>query len=145
MSATTNATDWHVNALAQIAGGCGPGAGIFAFIFKSQSAGVEAQFVFGGAGLGAGLKQSSSIATGSLSPTSFSRIRCDMPFSANDLNGAGGRLTQLGLSVTVGYSWVYISAWTSEGTLFHSQSAHGWSGGVAMSGVVLHGVWGKIG
>lgn len=144
MGTATRATDWRVNGLAQVSGGAGAGGGVFYFVFKSHSAKVKKEFVFVGGGIGGGLKRSPSIASGSLSPASFSRIHGDMAFSADDLDGAGGRVTQLGASFMVGYSLVFISAFTGNGTLFHSQSAHGWSGGVGLSGVVIYGVWAAL-
>lgn len=145
MSIDTRATDWVANSFVQMAGGVTIGGGVYFFVFESQSAKIKEELVFVGGGLAGGLRGSASQATGTLSPTSFSSIDCDMPFSLADLDGAGGRLTQLAASAMAGYSLTYISAFSQRGSLFHSQGVHGWTGGVGVSGVVTVGIWKRVG
>lgn len=145
MSIETRATDWTANSFVQMAGGYTIGGGVFFFVFESQSAGIREELVFTGGGIAGGLRGSASLASGTLSPTGFSPIECDTPFSISDLDGAGGRLTQLAASFMAGYSLMYISAFSRRGSLFHSQPVHGWTGGVGLSGVATVGIWKRVG
>jgi hypothetical protein len=150
-------TDWQVCCLGQVAGGTGVAAGYFLFCFYSAQAGGSAYYTFGGVGFGVGGNTS-----GVLNPADYGSISspwsgmsnvpwfCGVnPFSANDLNGAGGRLSSLGGGVfIVGYSVTYITATPLLGgdDYFFSQSVgglgYGPSGGqIGASGEVLAGTW----
>jgi hypothetical protein len=131
----------------QIAGADVVGAGLYTFDFYSKSVGVSARFVFKGVGAGLGGDASGFVVPhdfGDIS-SSWSTLECDQPFSVWDLNGAWGRLTDLGGGIGIQYSLLFITAappWSWSRSYFHSQSAGGYGGGGAGGGgFVLVGNW----
>ena len=141
--AHVNHDDWEVAAVARLtaADGAAGGGGLFSFRNGSYAsdpvwAGLEYDFVFAGGGLGLGLVAGGKF---KIRPSGlhkkWHKIKADRPFSAADLSGSSGRITNLMVAV---YEVVYISAGAVD-RLFHSQSISGFSFG--LGGAVLEGVW----
>lgn len=142
MGETTKARDWKVAGMANVGGAVTVGAGVWTFVFQSQSAQYSGSFTFAGGGLGLGGSLGGAsmpdFSTGGLSWTS---LECDRSFSAMDLHRSAGRLTTAGAGLAVGYGVVIISAFNWGGSMFSSQECFGGSVGVGASAMTTVGMW----
>lgn len=145
MSTTIKANDWKVAGAAQVGGGAGPAAGVWTFVFQSEQAQFSGMYAYGGFGLGAGGSVGGASApdlrTGGLS---WTQLECEKNFSADDLDGAGGRLTTAGAGLAVGYGAAIITAFGWNGFFFSSQECFGFSIGVGASAVTTAGRWERM-
>ncbi len=140
MSFTTQANDWQVLGIAQLAGGAAVGGGIFFLEFKSATAQVSEAFVFLGGGLGV-----AAYSSGTAAPFSkYESIACDQSFSITDLNNSPGRITSGGISLVAGFGILYISAFNLSGPLFSSQGVYGPCAGVGAGLLTTFGIWRSI-
>lgn len=154
MNWTLRTDDWQVCCLGQVAGGAGAGVGYFTFAFYSERAGGTARYYFTGGGIGAGGNASGVVNPadyGALSSpwtqmSSIPYMQGIRPFNTYDLNGAGGRISSLGvgaLGSTYGVTYITASPWnTLTNAYFWSQQLSGLGYGASgLSGVVLLGTW----
>lgn len=142
--ASIAANDWQVAGIMQGGGGAAIGGGLFGFAFKSERANYCGIFSFVGAGLAAGGSaggaSAPNMSTGGLN---WSKIKSynDRYFSAEDLDGCGGRLSTMGAALGAGLGAVAITAFGWGGFLFNSQDSLGISFGGGASAMTLVGRW----
>jgi hypothetical protein len=142
-------SDWEVAAIASFtyaAGAAGRG-GVFSFRNGSYATdpvygGLTYDMLFIGAGFGVdigariGGKSEALKAKSSGLFKKWHKIDCDQGFSAMDLDGSSGRITNLTLGVV---DIVLISAGNMSGSLFGGQSVTGI--GIGLGGAVTVGAW----
>jgi len=142
-------TDWEVAAVTAftLAAGAAGRAGLFSFRNGSYATdpvypGLTYDMLFLGGGIGVdigarmnGQKEAGKVKAGGLFKK-WHPIHCDQPFSAMDLNGSSGRITNLTVAVI---DIVLISAGNTSGSLFGGQSVTGL--GLGLGGAVTVGAW----
>lgn len=146
MALDTKANDWEVATVTALSGG---GAGIniggWLFVFRSKTAVAKEAVIFGGYGLGAGLRYKGADVKGagtvSILPNSFADIPCTRQFSLHDLDCAGGRVTEATASFMGGYGLTIITAFDLDYPMFESVNLWGVTSGVALSMSTNAGFW----
>lgn len=144
------ATDWECVGIAQAGGAFVVGAAVYLFEFRSQIADRRAQYIFvGGAfgfggSLGGGVAPSPGDIVYNRHPELWASISCERSFLADDLHGAYGALSTLGISAAYGYSLTGISAGLID-PLFRDQNVSGWGTGLGVAGVMMPGLWLRFG
>jgi hypothetical protein len=145
MGLSTQASDWQVCGVMQVAGAATVGAGWYVFDFYSATAGICGRFNFRGGGIGAGGNASgTALPIEGMGFSPWSSIETDHSFSLSDLNNCWGRLTSLSIGVAVQVGVLYISAaprFFSTRAYFHSQNVGGLGTGLGAGGVVFIGGW----
>ena len=150
MNYETKASDWKVEGVGELSGAGGLAAGIWLFIFKSNSAHCTSLLAFSGFGLGIGFKWKSieQITTGLSGPLFIGgegkSIHCQEEFSAAQLNGKFGLISSAGAAAGAGYGVAEISAYTIGRNYFKFQRIDGWSSGVGASAINAFGTWWHI-
>jgi hypothetical protein len=140
---STKASDWWVYGEAAFAGGAIASAGMYWFLFYSDTAGLCARFRFAGVGLGAG---GNGIGLSIPGASNWSQLSCDSAFSVWDLHLAPGDVTGIGASIGAGYSYISIGAYKGNTWLFSDQSVGGFGGGsIGLSLVSMTGRWKYLG
>lgn len=145
MGLDTQANDWQVCGVMQVAAGEGVAAGLMVFDFFSPTAGVSARFTFKGVGMGLGGDASGTALPDQIGPFGpWSSITADKPFSVWALNGAWGRVTSAGVGMGVTFGVLFITAapaWSLLESYFHSQNVGGFSTGAGAGALALVGNW----
>ena len=158
MSWNTRTTDWQVCGLGQVGYGAGYAAGTYLFCFYSATASVSGLYLFSGGGMGVG-----GNASGVVNPADYGAVSspwsqlssfpfvCGVKeFSGNDLNGAWGRISSLGVGgLGVTYGVTYITAappWAITNFYFFSQNVGGlgYGPGAGLGGQAIVGQWGFV-
>ncbi|GAB2530493.1 hypothetical protein [Spirosoma aerophilum] len=156
MGWNTKTTDWQVCGLGQVGYGAGYASGTYLCCFYSETASVSGLYLFSGIGAGVG-----GNASGVINPADYGAVSspwtnltnmflvCGVrEFSGNDLNGAMGRISSLGVGgLGVSYGVTYITAippWGSSEAYFYSQNIGGlgYGPGGGIGGQTLSGTWG---
>ncbi len=149
MNYETRASDWKVKGAGKLSGAVGLAAGLWLFVFKSNSAQCTALLAFSGMGLGLGLElKLNEVIKGLGVPLSIegegNPIKCDRSFSASELNGKFGLISSVGAAVGAGYGVAAISAFSIRKNYFKLQPVHGWNAGVGASAIQAYGTWWHI-
>ncbi len=115
MARDTRASDWQFAGILSLGASIGLAAGGWVFTFKSMTAACREDFVMLGAGFGtAGTTLEISLPSFLEGDLSWSPIKSDVPFSAEDLHGAPGVIGTIGASAGLGYSRLYATAFGGE-------------------------------
>lgn len=116
MARNTRVSDWQFAGILSLGASIGLAAGGWVFSFKSLSAACREDFVMLGVGGGTpGTTVEISLPSFFEGDLEWSTIKSDVPFSAEDLNGAPGIIGNLGVSIGLGYSRMYATAYGSGG------------------------------
>jgi hypothetical protein len=142
-------TDWEVAAVGTFTFAAGPAGrgGVFSFRNGSYATDpvysgltYDMLFIGGGFGVDIGARMGGKTEALKAKPSGLFKkwhsIKCDRPFSAMDLDGSSGRITNLTLAVV---DIVLISAGNTKGSLFGGQSVTGI--GIGLGGAVTVGAW----
>jgi hypothetical protein len=142
-------TDWEVAAITRLTFAAGVAGSGCLFSFRNGSyatdpvyAGLAYDMVFAGGGFGVDVAARISGRNEALKAKAsglfkkWHPIECDKPFSAIDLDGSSGRITNLTLGII---DIVLISAGNTSGSLFGGQSVSGL--GIGLGGAVTVGIW----
>jgi len=145
----TQASDWKVKGAGKLSGAVGIAAGLWLFVYKSNSARCTALFAFSGVGLGLGLElKLNEVVKGFGVPLFIegegTSIKCENSFSASEMNGKFGLVSSVGGAVGVGYGMVAISAFSFRKKYFKPQPIQGWNVGVGASALSSFGTWWHI-
>jgi hypothetical protein len=150
MSNNARANDWNAVGVAQVGGGFILAGGVYCFEFRSANANLRGQYLFIGAGVGAGGDLGGGGAPGpgdimsNTQPDLWSPIKCIRPFSGDDLDLSYAALSTLAAAAAYGYALTGISAGLVD-PLFDSQEVSGWGTGVGVVGAMMAGIWKRIG
>ncbi|MGD0186230.1 MAG: hypothetical protein ABSC25_13400 [Roseiarcus sp.] len=153
MSADTDSgvgSDWRACGVASIGGAVVVGAQVIFFEFRSRAANCRATFLLIGGGLGIGGDLGGATAPDPSSivhnqnPDLWTNLKCDKPFSANDLDLAYAAMSGITVSGAYGYSLQGVSAGLVT-SLFTDQDVSGWCVGVGASATMMVGVWKQLG
>jgi hypothetical protein len=118
---------------------------LFSFRYGSYAtdpvyAGLTYDMLFIGGGVDIGARLNGQKEAGKVKASGLFKkwrpIHCDQPFSAMDLDGSSGRITNLTVAVI---DIVLISAGNTSGSLFGGQSVTGL--GLGLGGAVAVGAW----
>jgi len=145
MSVSAKAWDWKVAGAANVGGAVSVGAGVWTFVFQSESAQFSGMYYFVGAGIGAGGSLGgASMPDWSSGGLAWTELECDRAFSADDLHNSAGRLTTAGAGLAVGGGVVILTAFNLRGSMFSSQNCWGGSIGVGASAMTTVGAWRRM-
>ncbi|MGI8638793.1 MAG: hypothetical protein ACR2MG_02420 [Pyrinomonadaceae bacterium] len=150
MNYDTQASDWKVKDAGGISQAVGLAAGVWLFIFKSNTARCTSLLAFSGMGLGLGIewKLIKGIETSISGPLFVegegTPIKCENSFSASEMNGKFGLVSSVGAAAGAGYGIVAITAFSLRKNYFKTQPIRGWNSGVGASAISSFGTWWHI-
>jgi hypothetical protein len=143
-------SDWQCVGVVSMGGAVGLGGQLCFYEFRSQAANCRATFIFVGAGIGLGGDLGGAVAPDPSSvihnqqPDLWAALKCERPFSANDLNWSYAAMSGINVEATYGYSLCGISAGLVD-PLFTDQNVSGWNVGVGATASIMVGVWKRLG